>query len=455
MSGVGNVTFAVAALLALTAIAFVVVRPAVGLALLVFAIFTNASDVLIAHHGMPSLAKAYIPVIFVLIAYEWLRGRRHMQPPATALLVLLAYSALLALTLFYAANPGRVITGLDDVAKNVVLALAVAALASRADHFRLSLWGIVAGALWLGGLAALRTLTGSGSDFGGFAQAAVPYVYEGGVSDRLSGPLEDPNFFAQFMLVGVAVSFERALSEPRPALRALAAVAAVLAIVAVVLTYSRGGMIGLLAMTPFAVYRMRRQRRMAVLALILVVAALPALPPAYLDRVVSSLPAISISDEQSADASVRGRMGEMVVAWQMFLDHPVLGVGYNNYETFFQHYSLAHDQMPRGEARPAHSLYLEIAAERGIVGLLSFLTLIALVAGMAARGWREAVALGQPAAASMIAGLAVGFGAYLVAGIFLHDAFPRYFWLMIGLFLAVPGLVRNLGEGAQPQRGMP
>lgn len=451
-AGVDTLYLAVGALLAVAALVGVIARPAVGLAVLVFAIYINASDVLIEHHGMPSLAKAYLPIVALLIGYEWLRGRRHMLPPPSVLVLLGVYAALLAISMFYASNTARVADALIEFAKNALLALAIAALAARADHLRAALWGIVAGTLWLGGLAVLKVLTASASDFGGFAQAAVTYVHAAGTSDRLSGPMEDPNFFAQLMLLGVAVAFERAWGERSGALRLLAALAAALGVAAIVLTYSRGGLFALLCIAPAAVYSLRHRRRWIVGGMIVGLMALPALPTGYLDRAVDSLPVVGgKAGVHAADESVRGRVGEMVVAWEMFLDHPVRGVGLNNYEAYFQRYSLAFDQMPRGEARPAHSLYLEIAAERGLIGLASFAALLAAIAAIGLNGWRALRRWGEPQLASMIAGLGVGFSGYLVAAIFLHDAFPRYFWLVVGLFLAVPGLVRSVQADRSPQ----
>lgn len=447
-AGVDMLLTVVAALVASAVIIGTIGRPAVGLAVLVFAIFTNASDVFIEHHGLPSLAKAYLPVVLLLIAYEWVRGRRHLLPPPLVLLLLGAYSMLLAVSLFYAMDTGRVAAALADFAKNAVFALAIAALASRADHFRAALWGIVAGTLWLSSLAALKMLTGSASDFGGFAQAAVPYVHAGGTSDRLSGPMQDPNFFAQFMLLGVAVAFERAGAERSGLARVIATIAVALGVVAIIATYSRGGLLALVCLLPVAVYRLRHRRRWIVGGMMVALMSLPALPAGYLDRAVSSVPAVGFGTprERSPDESVRGRMGEMIVAWEIFQDHPVRGVGLGNYEAYFERYSLAFDQMPRGGPRPAHSLYLEIAAERGLIGLASFAALLGAVTAIGFAGWRELRRRGATDVAGMVAGLGVGFTGYLIAAVFLHDAYPRYFWLAIGLFLAVPGIVRNLPD---------
>lgn len=442
-SGADTLIYAGAFAVLLTGAFIVLASPAAGLAALVFAIFINLSDVLIEFHGLPSVAKAYLPLFALLIAFEWATGRKEMVIPVTGLLLLAAYAVVLSLSYFYAVDIGRVTDGFVAFAKNLLFAIAVALLAADRRHFRACLWAIVLGALMLGTMNLLHAL-GINSDFGGFAQAAVSYVHEDGSQARLSGPIEDPNFFAQFMLIGLAVAFERAISEQRLGLKLVAAITVVAALAAIVLTYSRGALIVVALMAPIAAYSLRRQRRFLVLAVLLVLAAVPVLPGGYLERAAGALPIIGIevSGAQSPDVSVRGRMGEMRVAWQMFVDHPLLGVGYNNYEIYFQKYSLALDQLPRGEGRPAHSLYLEIAAERGVVGLLAFAALIGYVLFLSAQAWHRLVRDGEHRNANMITGVAVGFGAYLVAAAALHDAYPRYMWLMIGLLLATPGVAR-------------
>ncbi|WP_410964468.1 O-antigen ligase family protein, partial [Salmonella sp. SAL4447] len=71
---------------------------------------------------------------------------------------------------------------------------------------------------------------------------------------------------------------------------------------------------------------------------------------------------------------------------------PLLGVGPGNYQHNFQTYSRRLDLWPRQEDRQAHSLYLEIAAERGVIGLAGF-ALLALFVG--SRGWIASRALHQ------------------------------------------------------------
>ena len=46
--------------------------------------------------------------------------------------------------------------------------------------------------------------------------------------------------------------------------------------------------------------------------------------------------------------------------------------------------------------------------------------------------------------ANLVTGFAVGFGGYLLAAIFVHAAFPRYFYLLIGIAYSLPFIVRQM-----------
>ena len=108
------------------------------------------------------------------------------------------------------------------------------------------------------------------------------------------------------------------------------------------------------------------------------------------------------------EASIRGRAGAYLSAIAMFIDHPLLGVGRENYTLYELEYvsgtSLAYQAM----SIPPHDLYLEIAAEHGIVGLI-------IVGGLLLTVWRALIearrrflAIGDRPQAELAAWMAIG-----------------------------------------------
>jgi O-antigen ligase len=424
----------------------VYLRTEFGPAVMVFITYINLSDVLIKHHGFPSVAKVYVPLMMLLLGFEWLRYRRQPWLPIKGLLVLAVYSLVLLLSFFYAHDDQAVADGLLQYSKNLTIALLLALLASSPINMRLILWSIIAGAFFLGALSVIKFLTGNfANDFGGFAQAKFEMRAQAQWI-RYSGPIGDPNHFAQFILIAVPISFERMLSEKKSLLKFAAACALLVSIFAILMTFSRGALVSLAIVTFMALYMLRAHRKWLVVGILLsVVVALPLLPDIYIDRLTSVAPAVGfeVDGPQTADSSTSSRIGLMKTAWNMFLDHPILGVGYRNFLANYQEYALLYDLRRGGGDISAHTLYLEIAAETGLIGLMSFGLLLLYLGKVSFHGWTTMRQAGFYSVASMIAGLATGLLAYLIAATFLHDAYPRYFWMLAGLLLAVPGLVKN------------
>jgi O-antigen ligase len=82
--------------------------------------------------------------------------------------------------------------------------------------------------------------------------------------------------------------------------------------------------------------------------------------------------------------------------------------------------------------RVTHDVFLGIAADLGIVGLLVFLSIL----GVALRSlWRACSYRVNvpPALAALNAAYLVAIVSYLAAGVFLELAYERYFWLILAL----------------------
>ena len=105
--------------------------------------------------------------------------------------------------------------------------------------------------------------------------------------------------------------------------------------------------------------------------------------------------------DESTDVSIRGRASEALAAVAMFRDEPLGGVGYGAYDRNYVEYSTPVGLDPRREERAAHSLYLEIAAELGLVGVVGAAGAAAVFWGASRR--RVVDRVGSPAARSLAA----------------------------------------------------
>jgi O-antigen ligase len=101
------------------------------------------------------------------------------------------------------------------------------------------------------------------------------------------------------------------------------------------------------------------------------------LPVGITQRLTSFLPFVGVTDVGSievTDANYASleRLAFWRVALDMWRDHPLLGVGFGNYQAVYARYALPKWRMALGHA---HNYYLNIAAETGLIGLLAYLML--------------------------------------------------------------------------------
>jgi O-antigen ligase len=226
-----------------------------------------------------------------------------------------------------------------------------------------------------------------------------------------------------------------------PARRVFAAGCGALSLVAMVLTFSRGALVGLAVIALILVWRARpTPRQWAALALVGVFAFL-VLPSNYKERTGAVLEFVpGANQSESSDPSLRGRTSEVTAAWQMFLDHPVVGVGAGNYETRYQAYAEDIGLESRRVERQPHSLPLEIAAEHGLIGLAVFGLLLWVCMSRLAGAARDMRSLSDPDTASMMDALWLGMVGWLAASVFLQLAYPRIFWVLLALTVSAPAV---------------
>lgn len=82
--------------------------------------------------------------------------------------------------------------------------------------------------------------------------------------------------------------------------------------------------------------------------------------------------------------------------------------------------------------RRGHSLYLEMIADTGIIGLTAFLTMVGVPLVLLfrrARYWRDR----DPERAIIASSFLFALIAYLASAMFLHLSYQRYFWAVLGL----------------------
>jgi putative inorganic carbon (HCO3(-)) transporter len=417
-------------------------QPDLALAGFVFMVYTYLSDISINVYSAPSLGKPFVALLVGIILIRWLIYRDRFTGLVRPLALFSLYALLNGASMLYGADFAVSSAAWVNFLKDAVMALSVICLMQSLRTWNRMLWALLAAGLLMATITTVQGLTGTYSNaYGGFAT----WILGPSGEHRLAGPIGDPNFYAQLLIVIVPLALDRLWSEKHLVLRLTAGWAVMVLVLAIIFTGSRGGFLALAV----AVILMFIRRPPAPLPLIITVLAaalvLQLAPGNYASRLESiALTATAVQGTATADASITGRASETEVAWLMFRDYPILGVGFANYPGHYDEYSRRLGLDPRvGILRQPHSLYLEIASETGLVGLILFAFLMREVFGSLRRAAKAFNKIHERDAGSQATALAVGYVGYFTAGLFLHNAYTQTFWMLMGIALAAANIAQR------------
>jgi O-antigen ligase len=405
--------------------------------------YTRTFDIVGTRLGLPSLfAPASIAVI---IALAWtgarrLRARAGSLIPVTALAFIHIWMSLI--TVLWAGDRDVALEVSRVALFDAALMIMVAVLIVDSDTLRLATFAVVAGGAGMATLSVFQYLTGSfNQTFFGFATAPLDNVIGSVDSNRIAGPLGDPNFFAQLLAVAAVMAAHLARHARTWRQAVVLWGAAAMCATGVVFSFSRGGLFSLVIGSALLVLLepipLHRVVGAGVAVFLIVVLIIPAGLTSRLGELKQLLPGQESTSQSIAnDPALVGRQSEALVALHQFEKHPFLGVGAGNYKVEYLQYAAKLGTDLRGVDRSAHSLYLETAAEEGIVGLLALLGVICWALGTLRSARRRLLKLGDTEGASVTRTVLLGLVTYLCGGLFLHSAFPIMLWMLLAIAIA-------------------
>jgi O-antigen ligase len=210
--------------------------------------------------------------------------------------------------------------------------------------------------------------------------------------------------------------------------------------IALVFTQSLGGLFAfgfILCLAIYSFVRSMRRRALLYSSLAAVVCGF------YLMRHVVN-PAHFGEAARSLPPDVIIRLLQYHAAIVLFLQHPILGVGWGNFGTLSGYVLPDASWMPSASVM-ASNLYLNLMAETGLVGLAAFLYLLFIIVRTAWRemrreGWAQGRVFAFGALAAVLAVLVHGLFDYL----FFASQSGTFFWLAMGM-LVVSSSVHSRG----------
>lgn len=228
------------------------------------------------------------------------------------------------------------------------------------------------------------------------------------------------------MLLAMALPFAQMLAA-RGADRLLGWTAAVITGGTLFVSFSQGAWMGAAAAEGVLLAagspRMRRQ----VVVMLLVLALVGGCVAVYAWQSKAPAFGLLLSRLDLGSSSKTERIHIWTGTWQMFRDHPWVGVGMGAFSAVYPQYRIPQAREPN--VWHAHNLFLHLLAETGVVGLLAFLAMVATWGIRAVRALLGQVGSRRDGVAVILAAL---------SALFTHHLFDVPMWSLhmgVGLWI--------------------
>ncbi len=286
------------------------------------------------------------------------------------------------------------------------------------------------------------------------ASGAVAGLYA--VGQHLSGEPRAAGFFAgpatlaRVLIPMAAIAVPLALTCEDARRRIFFGCCAPIIVAAAILTMMRGSWLALFASAGVLSILLRSKLVLATMltALLLTVGIAIGSPDSSAGSLVRSM--LHPLDSKSARFATSNlqRYWTYRAAWQVFCDHPLTGVGQENFGNAYGRYvpeelATAHRER-RHEGKvytgysDAHNLYLNLLATQGVLGLGAFLFLVVAASRLAWHGYGRQQ---DPFLRSLSAGILAAFVGFLVFGLMNENTRDSesimQLWFLMGMTAAI------------------
>lgn len=407
--GIGGALFAIFCLLALPSaqywnirlplylilITWTLVRPRVALYLLPIAIPWGSLDTI----SLGGLSLGSNDILVLLLAASWLMSftlrpffaqtaaigsfdRDPVSPPRYLVITMLL---LLGAMLISMTGTVSLTSSIKELSKWIEF-LIVLLLGTQYLRTRRQIWTLI----------VIACLAGISQGLYGYMQEFLNLGPQSFVRDaglRVYGTFGQPNPYAGYINMTLTIVIALMLLARSLMIRLLAGCAVIILGTAEYLSQSRGGEIAITVALFFIITlgmpRLRKLMGAGVIGALLIVAAYLAgrIPDRYILPILRILGLIRISFTAPSiqDFSTAERLAHWIAGINMFIDHPLSGVGIGAYGDAYAPYHITIFVNSLGHA---HNYYINIAAETGLLGLTAFLLFLIAIFVTSGRTYR-------------------------------------------------------------------
>ena len=360
---------------------------------------------------------AQLAAIATLIALPFDSNRRGI-PITSITVVWVIFILWMNLTTLFAMNPSSAMNEWDRMMKIMLFSFMTIMLMQDKQRLNALVWVIVISLGFFG------------------VKGGIFSVLTGG-NYRVFGPAEsfirDNNALALALIMTLPLVRYLHLTTSRQFLKWMLLGVMGLIALSILTSHSRGALLAGGAMAAFLWWKGKQKFAFGLILLASLPAMVMMMPEHWFDRMGT----ISNFEE---DSSAMGRINAWWFAFNLAVDHPFVGGGFNTFTPYlFQQYA------PNPEDfHDAHSIYFEVLGEQGFVGLFLFLVLGVLTFFGAQRIIRVASAMPDLAWARDLASMVqVSLVGYAVGGAFLGLAYFDFYYHLIAIVVTLNAIARE------------
>lgn len=405
----------------------IMTRPWVGIIMWNWVSFMNPHR--LAWGLMYEMPVAMIIGTATLIGWVLCKEDRRLQLNAITFLIIMLL-VWMAVTTVFSVEPDVAIDKLKQFFKVILMVLIALTLIKTPKQVNYFIW-----------IAVLSI--GFFSIKGGIFTALT------GGNFRVWGPpgtfIEDNNALALATLMVIPLMFYLVQTTTNRWIRYGLYFGAATSLISVVGSYSRGGMVGMAAIAIFLWWRSKYKLAIGAVALVAIVIGLGFVPQKWLDR-------MDTIQNYEQEGSALSRLEMWGHAIRIGNDKPIVGGGYGVFDNLATYRRLSPEIIT---PRNVHSIYFEMFATQGYVGLIIFLALG--IAGLVGAGQIRRRTKGVPGLeaeykfASMIQ---ISLIAYAVSGTFQNlSTYDLYYALLAMIVMQRALLDKKLASGVVAEAG--
>ena len=369
----------------------------------------------------------FVQVAAIVTMIAWLFSKEPKKFPANGVTVTwLLFSGWVCITTLFALNPEAAGTELVRFLKIQLMTLMMLFMLTDRRRIEITVGVIALSIAFYGTKGGIFTLLSGGH-----------YYVLGPVSTFIAGS----NEIAFAIIIILPLLWYIWHMTERRWLKIALLGSAGLCVLSVLGSQSRGALLALIAMLGMLWLKSTGKFVTGTLGVLALALALLFMPPEWMER-MQSIP------NYEEDLSAMGRINAWWFAFNLASDHPIVGGGLHTFTPeLFQIYapipSRFHD---------AHSIFFEVLAEQGYVGLVLFVTMGLLTLLLAGRTIRMARGRDDLRWAALLAGmLQVSLVGYAVGGLFLGLAYFDLPYSLLALVVTTNIVVaRELRAVPQP-----